>query len=73
MTKPPNPINQGLRAVWRDPVTFLLEVLWRWSFALLAFLLLFAAGLMLLGSLPIGDAWASAWHSRDPRRIGSLV
>jgi hypothetical protein len=73
MTKPPNPINQGLHAVWRDPVIFLLEVLWRWSFALLAFLLLFAAGLMLFGSLPIADHWASAWHSRDPRRIGSLV
>lgn len=73
MTKPPNPITQGLRSIWRDPVIFLLEVLWRWSFALLACLLLFAAGLMLFGPLPIGDYWASAWRSHDPRKIGGTV
>lgn len=73
MTKLPNPINQGLHAVWRDPVIFLLEVLWRWSFALLAFLLLFAAGVALFGPLPVGDYWASAWRSHDPKKIGTLV
>jgi hypothetical protein len=73
MTKPPNPITQGLRAVWRDPVIFLLEIVWRWSFALVTVLLLFAAGVMLLGPLPIGDSWSTAWHSRDPRRIGGMI
>ena len=73
MTKPPNPITQGLRAVWRDPVIFLLEIVWRWSFGILTVLLLFAAGAVLLGPLPIGDYWANAWHSRDPRKIGSFV
>jgi hypothetical protein len=73
MTKPPNPITQGLRAISRDPVIFLLEVFWRWSFALLALLLLFAAGAVLFGPLPIGNSWTNAWHSRDPRRIGGLA
>ncbi len=73
MTKPPNPITQGLRTVSRDPLIFMLEILWRWSFALLVCLLLFGVGAMLLGPLPIGDSWAAAWHSQDPRRIGQVA
>lgn len=73
MSKPPNPITQGLRAVTRDPAIFLVEVLWRWSFALLACLLVFAVGLMLLGPLHIGHAWDAAWRSRDPKRLGYLI
>ena len=73
MTKPPNPITQGLRSIARDPVIFLVEILWRWSFALLACVLIFAVGLMLLGPLPIGDSWNTAWRSHDPRRIGGMV
>lgn len=78
MTKPPNPITlnpitQGLRTVSRDPLIFMLEILWRWSFALLVCLLLFGVGAMLLGPLSIGDAWAAAWHSQDPRRIGQVA
>ncbi|MBZ5508815.1 MAG: hypothetical protein LAO78_25425 [Acidobacteriia bacterium] len=73
MTKPPNPITQGLRSVARDPVIFLVEILWRWSFALLACLLVFAVGVVLLGPLPIGDSWTTAWNSHDPRRIGGMV
>ena len=56
MSKPPNPITQGLRAVTRDPAIFLVEILWRWSFAVLACLLVVAIGLMLLGPLHIGNA-----------------
>jgi hypothetical protein len=73
MSKPPNPITQGLRAVTRDPAIFLVEILWRWSFALLACLLVIAVGLMLLGPLHIGHAWDTAWSSRDPQRMGQLV
>jgi hypothetical protein len=73
MTKPPNPITEGFRAIWRNPVIFLLEVFWRWSFALLALLLLFAAGTFLFGPLPIASSWTNAWHSRDPRKIGGVV
>lgn len=69
----PNPITQGLRAVTRDPAIFLVEILWRWSFALLAFLLVIAVGLMLLGPLHIGHAWDTAWHSRDPQRMAQLL
>jgi hypothetical protein len=73
MSKPPNPITQGLRAVTRDPVIFLVEILWRWSFALLACLLVFAAGVMLLGPLHIGNTWDAAWQSRDPKRLAYLI
>ena len=73
MTKPPNPITQGLRAVARDPVVFLVEILWRWCFGILACVLIFGVGAMLLGPLHIGNAWDSAWQSRDLQRIGQLV
>ena len=73
MLKPPNPITQGLRQVTRDPVIFLVEILWRWSFALLACLLVVAVGSILLGPLHIGPSWDTALRSRDPQRIGSLL
>jgi hypothetical protein len=73
MTRPPNPITQGLKAVWRDPALFLLEILWRWSFIIVACLLIVSAGVMLLGPLHIGNAWDSASRSRDPQRIGQLI
>jgi hypothetical protein len=73
MTQPPNPITQAFRAVRRDSAVFLIEILWRWSFALIAFFLLFTAGLMLLGPLNIGPAFASAWRSPDSSKIGILL
>lgn len=73
MSKPPNPITQGLGAVMRDPAIFLVEILWRWSFALLACLLVAGVGLMLLGPLHVGKTWDTAWSSRDPQRIGQLL
>lgn len=73
MPKPPNPITQGFRAVLRDPAIFLVEILWRWSFALLACVLAFGVGMMLLGPLHVGQAWDSAWRSRDPQRMGQLL
>jgi hypothetical protein len=73
MTRPPNPITQGIKAVWRDPALFLMEILWRWSFIIVACLLVVSAGVMLLGPLHIGNAWDSASRSRDPQRMGQLV
>ncbi|HXA86521.1 MAG TPA: hypothetical protein VNZ47_15670 [Candidatus Dormibacteraeota bacterium] len=73
MPKPPNPITQGLRAVTRDPAIFLVEIIWRWSFALLACLLVVGVGLMLLGPLHLGNHWDTAWRSRDPQRMGQVV
>ena len=72
-TRPPNPIAQGLRTILGDPVIFLVEILWRWSFAILACMLVFSAGAMLLGPLHVGRAWDSAWQSRDPQKIGQLA
>ncbi|HEX3094617.1 MAG TPA: hypothetical protein VHW72_18410 [Candidatus Angelobacter sp.] len=73
MTRPPNPITQGIKAVWRDPALFLVEILWRWSFVIVACLLIAAAGATLLGPLHIGNAWDSASQSRDPQRMGQLA
>jgi len=73
MSKPPNPITQGLRAVARDPAIFLVEILWRWSFAVLACMLVAGLGMMLLGPLHVGKAWYTAWGSRDPQRMGQLL
>ncbi len=57
----------------RDPTIFLVEILWRWSFAVLACLLVAGVGMMLLGPLHVGKAWDTAWGSRDPQRIGQLL
>lgn len=73
MTKPPNPITQGLRAVMRDPAIFLVEILWRWSFAILACLLVVGVGLTLLGPLHIGHRWDMAMRSRDPQGMAQLL
>jgi hypothetical protein len=73
MSKPPNPITQGLHAVARDPAIFLGEILWRWSFALLASLLVVGVGLMLLGPLHVGPIWDAAWRSRDPQKMSQVV
>src|SRR4029077_15837480 len=73
MTPPPNPITQGFRAVRRDPAVFLVEILWRWSFALITLFFLLIAGLMLLGPLNIGPSFASAWRSHDTSKIGILL
>jgi hypothetical protein len=73
MSRPPNPITQGLRIVTRDPAIFLVEILWRWSFAVLACLLVVAIGLTLLGPLHIGNHWDTAWRSRDLQRMGQVV
>lgn len=73
MTQPPNPIAQGLRAVRRDPPVFLVEILWRWSFALIALFFLLLTGLVLLGPLNIGDSFASAWRSHDNSKIGFVL
>jgi hypothetical protein len=72
-SKPPNPITQGLRAVTRDPAIFLVEILWRWSFAVLACMLVAGVGLMLLGPLHVGPVWDNAWGSRDPQKMSQVV
>jgi hypothetical protein len=73
MSKTPNPITQGLRAVMRDPAIYMVEILWRWSFAILAGVLVVGVGLMLLGPLHVGPVWDNAWRSRDPQRMSQVV
>src|SRR6476646_2129030 len=73
MSKTPNHITQGLRAVMRDPAIYMVEILWRWSFAILACLLVVGVGLTLLGPLHVGPVWDNAWRSRDPHRMSQVV
>src|SRR5437773_8746247 len=61
-------ITYGFRSVLRDPAIFLMELVWRWSFGAIAFLLLFFAGLTLLGSVD-----GSGWKSRDPLLVTLAV
>jgi hypothetical protein len=72
MTQPPNPIAQGFRAARRDPATFLLEILWRWSFAIIALLLVFVAGSALPGKTSIGNMLLAAWRTQNARMMGAL-
>ncbi len=73
MTQLPNPIMQGLREVWRDPAVFLLEILWRWSFAISALFLVFVTGLLLLGPLNVGPSFSLALNSRDASKLGIVL
>ncbi|HEU4415512.1 MAG TPA: hypothetical protein VFT65_12070 [Candidatus Angelobacter sp.] len=73
MTKVPNPIGQGFAAVRRDPAIFLVEILWRWSFAIIALFVLFGTGLMLLGPLNMGDSFSFAWRTHDTQRLSLLL
>ncbi|HZD95660.1 MAG TPA: hypothetical protein VE133_15460 [Candidatus Sulfotelmatobacter sp.] len=72
MAQPPNPIAQGFRGARRDPASILLEILWRWSFAIVALFLLLVAGMVLLGPLNVGDSFLAAWRSQDPRKWGII-
>jgi len=72
MTQPQNQISQGFRAAWRDVAAFLLEILWRWSFAFVALLLLFAAGSVLLAQLKISDVFQSAVQTQNTRLLAAL-
>ena len=57
----------------RDPAIYMVEILWRWSFAILACLLVVGVGLTLLGPLHVGPVWDNAWRSRDPQRMSQVV
>src|SRR5437870_1404966 len=62
-------ITYGFRTIRRDPAVFLMELVWRWSFGALSFLLLFLSSLTLLGSADLTDVHGSGWSSRDPLLI----
>ncbi|HEY7404211.1 MAG TPA: hypothetical protein VIB39_11860 [Candidatus Angelobacter sp.] len=72
MTQPPNPIMQGLRAIRRDPAVFLLEILWRWSFAAVVVLIIFFAAALLLDKTHT-DSLTRALQTKDPRMIGTTL
>lgn len=63
---------QGLRAIRRDPAVFLLEILWRWSFAAMAVLIVFFAGVVLLDKMHT-DSLTRVLQTKDPRMIGTTM
>src|SRR5215470_6119144 len=73
MPKPPNPVNQGFRAVLRDPTILLTEIVWRWSFGSAAFLLLFFSVLALLGSIHVSETDTAAWRSNNPTLMAQAL
>jgi hypothetical protein len=73
MPVPFNPINSGFRAVRRDPVIVLTEVLWRWSFGVIASLILFFSGLVLLGAVPDSSSTMKAFRSHDPALMAFMT
>jgi hypothetical protein len=73
MPKAPNPVNQGFRAVLRDPAILLTEIVWRWSFGATAFLLLFFSVVSLLGSIHVSETDAAAWRSNNPTLMAQAL
>src|SRR5258708_10620687 len=73
MSIPFNPITSGFRTVRRNPVIVLTEVLWRWSFGMIAALVLFFSGIMLLGSVPATNSATNAWRSHDPAMMALVA
>lgn len=64
---------QGLRSVWRDPPILLLEILWRWTFGILALLLVFVAMAALLQPLHVMDKLLAALRIQDARMLGMIA
>jgi hypothetical protein len=54
-------------------VIVLTEVLWRWSFGVIAVLVLFFSGIMLLGSVPVTDSASNTWRSHDPAMMALVA
>ena len=73
MTKPPNPLTHGFRAVLHDPAILLAEIAWRWCFGAVAFFLLFGAAMVLMGSVTLSSDDTLAWRSRDPYLVAAAL
>jgi len=73
MPKPPNPVNQGLRIVLRDPGMLLTEIVWRWSFGAAAILVLFVSIMGLLRSIHVSEADTAAWRSNNPTLMAQAL
>lgn len=56
----------------RDPAVWLLEIVWRWSFAVVAVLIIFLAGAILLDPVHI-DSLSRALQTKDPRMVGATL
>src|SRR5215467_705062 len=70
--RPPNPISQGFRATRSNLSVFVLEIVWRWSFTLIACLLIFGVCRVLINQLQLADLAASAWRTQDSRFVALI-
>jgi hypothetical protein len=67
--RPPNPITQGFRVALRNLPVALLEVVWRWSYIVVAALLAFWACRIMLEQLQLADWVLSAWRTQNYRLL----
>src|SRR5215813_12645346 len=68
-----NPVGQSFRMVLRDPAILLTEIGWRWSFGVLATLILLLSGLPLLGSIEVSQIDRAAWRSNNPTLMAQAL
>jgi hypothetical protein len=69
---PPNPISNGFRAARRNLPIFLLEILWRWSFAAAAILLSYWTCNGVFAQLQIREVVLSAWRTQNYQLLGFI-
>ena len=50
---PTNPLREGFREVLRDPALLLIEIGWRWTFGVIAILVLWLSIFAVLGNVPV--------------------
>ncbi|HLZ42461.1 MAG TPA: hypothetical protein VKQ11_15945 [Candidatus Sulfotelmatobacter sp.] len=68
-----SPTMEGFRAAWRRPSLSVAEILWRWSVAATATLLLFFGVVEYLGSLPVTNREMLLVRTRQPFLVGQVI
>jgi len=68
-----NPITQSFRLVLRNPAIWLTEIVWRWSFGAIAFLLLIFSISTLLRSVNATPLEMAAWRSNHPFEMAQAL
>ena len=68
-----SPIRDGFAAITRQPVVFLAEIAWRWTFGLAALLMAAFGALQYLHSLTVTDSDKAALESGVPALMGQAV
>ena len=68
-----SPIRAGFSAVNRDPVITAIEIAWRWTFGLIATILLALGTRAFLAGLKVSEGDEQALHGHDPTMIAAAL